>query len=115
MNAIRNKVSLIGRLGTQPEVVTFDSGRVVAKFSLATNEGYKGKDGVWVENTQWHNLRAWGKTAELVSKLLVKGQEIVVEGRIVNDSYETKKGEKRVSTLIEVNEFLMLSSKSGNA
>jgi single-strand DNA-binding protein len=115
MNALRNKVSLIGRLGAQPEVVTLESGKVFARFTLATNESYKGKDGAWKENTQWHNLKAWGKTAELVSKLLAKGQEIVVQGKIVNENYETKTGEKRYSTSIEVNEFLMLSPKSDNA
>ena len=114
MNTLRNKVSLIGRLGAQPEVVTLDSGVKFARFSIATNESYKGKDGAWKENTQWHNLKAWGKTAELVSRLLDKGQEIVIEGKIVNENYETKKGEKRYSTSIEVNEFLMLSPKLEN-
>lgn len=112
MNTLRNKVSLIGRLGAQPEVVTFDSGRTLARFSIATNESYKNKDGEWQENTQWHNLTAWGKTAELIAKLLNKGQEVLVEGRLVNNSYETKEGEKRYGTSIEVNEFLMLSPKS---
>ena len=111
MNTLRNKVSLIGRLGAQPEVVTFDSGRTLARFSIATNESYKNKDGEWQENTQWHNLTAWGKTAELISKLLNKGQEVLVEGRLVNNSYETKDGEKRYGTSIEVSEFLMLSPK----
>ncbi len=114
MNALRNKVSLIGRLGAQPEIVTLESGKVFARFSLATNEGYKGKDGTWKENTQWHNLKAWGKTAEHVSKVLRKGLEIAVEGKIVNENYETKKGEKRYGTSIEVNDFLILSPKSEN-
>jgi len=115
MNALRNKVSLIGRLGAEPEVVTLESGVTFARFTLATNESYKGKDGTWKENTQWHNLKAWGKTAEIVSKVLKKGLEIVVEGKIVNENYETKKGEKRYGTSIEVNEFLILSPKSEDA
>lgn len=115
MNGLRNKVSLIGRLGAQPEVVTLDSGQTFARFTIATNESYKGKDGTWKENTQWHNLKAWGKTAENVSKVLKKGLEIVIEGKIVNENYETKKGEKRYGTSIEVNEFLILSPKSDNA
>ena len=82
MNTLRNKVSLIGRLGAQPEVVTFDSGKTLARFSLATNESYKNKAGEWQDNTQWHNITAWGKTAELVSKMLSKGQEIVVFCRL---------------------------------
>ena len=112
MNTLRNKVSLIGRLGAQPEVVTFDSGKTLARFSLATNESYKNKAGEWQDNTQWHNITAWGKTAELVGKMLSKGQEVVVEGRLVNNNYETKDGEKRYSTTIEVNEFLIISAKS---
>ena len=111
MNTLRNKVSLIGRLGAQPEVVTFDSGRSLARFSLATNESYKDAKGEWQENTQWHNINAWGKTADLVAKLLSKGQEVVVEGKIVNNNYETKEGEKRYGTSIELNEFLLISSK----
>ncbi len=114
MNTLRNKVSLIGRLGAQPEVVTFDSGRTLARFSLATNENYKNKEGEWQENTQWHSITAWGKTAELVAKFLNKGQEVLVEGRIVNNSYETKDGEKRYGTTIEVSDFLMLSPKQTN-
>lgn len=114
MNTLRNKVSLIGRLGAQPELVTLDSGRTLARFSLATNENYKNKEGAWQENTQWHNITAWGKTAELMSKLLNKGQEVVVEGKLVNSSYETKEGEKRFSTAIEVNEFLLLTPKAEN-
>ena len=94
MNALRNRVNLIGRLGAEPEVVTFDSGKTLARFSLATNEGYKNKDGEWQENTQWHNITAWGKTGELAAKMLNKGQEVALEGRIVNKSYETKDGEK---------------------
>ena len=112
MNSLRNKVSLIGRLGAQPEVVSFDSGRTLARFSLATNESYKNKEGEWQEQTQWHNITAWGKTADLIGKLLNKGQEVVVEGKLVNNSYETKEGEKRYGTTIEVNEFLLLAPKN---
>jgi len=114
MNALRNKVSLIGRLGAEPEIVKFDTGRTLARFAIATNESYKNKSGEWQENTQWHNLTAWGKTAELVGKMLTKGQEIVVEGKLVNNSYETKDGEKRYATNIEINEFLIVSPKSAN-
>ena len=111
MNALRNKVSLIGRLGAQPELVTFESGRTLARFSIATNESYKDKSGAWQDQTQWHNIIAWGKTANLVGKILSKGQEVIVQGRLVNKSYETKSGEKRYSTEIEMNEFLALGTK----
>ena len=114
MNALRNKVSLIGRLGAQPEVVTLDSGRTLARFSLATNESYKNKEGEWQENTQWHNITTWGNVAERVASVLRKGQEVVVEGKLVHKSYETKDGEKRYSTTVEVNEFLVISPKNEN-
>ncbi len=112
MNALRNKVSLIGRLGATPEMVTLESGKTLARFSLAINERYKDKQGEWQTQTQWHNMTAWGNTATLVGRLLSKGQEVVVEGRLVNKSYETKSGEKRTSTEVEVSEFLMLSAKN---
>lgn len=111
MNALRNKVSLIGRLGAQPELVTFESGKTLARFSIATNESYKDKSGEWQDQTQWHNIIAWGKTADLVGKILNKGQEVIVQGRLVNKSYETKSGEKRYGTEIEMNEFLALGTR----
>jgi single-strand DNA-binding protein len=111
MNALKNKVSLIGRLGVQPEVVNLDSGKKLARFTLATNENYKNKNGEWQSITQWHSINAWGKLAELVQKLLTKGQEIVVEGKLVNQSYENKNGEKRYTTIVEASEFLVLTTK----
>lgn len=112
MNNLRNKVSLIGRLGAQPEIVTFESGTTVARFNIAVNEGYKDKTGKWKEDTQWYTINAWGKMAELAKNILNKGQEVIVEGRLVNSNYETKAGEKRYSTTIHANEFLVLSPKS---
>lgn len=112
MNALRNKVSLIGRLGAQPELVTLESGKTLARFSLATNERFKDKKGEWQTLTQWHNMTAWGNTATLVGRILSKGQEVIVEGRLVNKSYETKSGEKRYTTEVEVNEFLALTMKN---
>jgi single-strand DNA-binding protein len=114
MNTLRNKVSLIGRLGKQPEITKFQSGSQVAKMSLATREPYKDKNGEWVDNTQWHNVVAWGKQVENVAKLLNKGTEVIVEGRLVNKTYETKTGEKRFSTEIEMSGFLVLTSKATN-
>ncbi|MEY3084483.1 MAG: hypothetical protein RL037_663 [Bacteroidota bacterium] len=111
MNALKNKVTLIGRLGAQPELVTFESGRTLARFTLATNERFKDKNGEWQEITQWHNINAWGKTADLVNRILDKGNEIILEGRLVNQSYENKSGEKRFSTVIEATEFLVINTK----
>lgn len=114
MNNLRNKVSLIGRLGAQPEFLTTENGRSLARFSLAVNSSYKDKTGNWINDTQWHNINAWGKTADLVKNILSKGQEVVVEGKLINRTYETKSGEKRFSTSIEMNEFLILSPKTEN-
>ncbi len=111
MNTLRNKVSLIGRLGAKPELVKFENGRMLSHFSIATNESYKNKEGEWVENTQWHNIKMWGKRAEYVAKNLEKGMELALEGRLVNNMYETKSGEKRYSTEIEMSDYLILSSK----
>jgi single-strand DNA-binding protein len=109
MNTLRNKVSLIGRLGAQPEVVKFESGTMLTRFSIATNESFKDKNGEWQEKAQWHEIKAWGKLGENVSKLLKKGQEVAIDGRIVHKEYENKNGEKRFSTSIEMKEFLLLS------
>jgi single-strand DNA-binding protein len=114
MNTLRNKVSLIGRLGAQPEVTTFDTGRSLARFTIATNESYKDKDGNWKENTQWHVVNAWGTIADRVKNNLNKGQEIILEGRLVHQSYESKSGEKRYGTVIEASEFLLLSQRQDN-
>ncbi len=109
MNALRNKVSLIGRLGANPEVLKFESGSTLARFTLATNEPIK-VNGKWQEQTQWHSITAWGKTAEIIQKILSKGQEIMLEGRLVQQNYETKNGEKRFGTNVELKEFLLLNT-----
>ena len=109
MNALRNKVQLIGRLGQDPEIVNLESGKKLAKFSLATNENYTNAKGEKVENTEWHNIVAWGKTAEIIEKYVNKGQEIAIEGRLTSRSYEDKEGIKRYITEVVCNEMLMLS------
>ena len=108
MNALRNKVQLIGNLGNDPEIVNLDGGAKLAKFSIATNETYKNAKGEKVTDTQWHNVVAWGKTAEIVENYLTKGNEVAVEGKLLHRSYENKEGEKRYITEIKCNELLML-------
>ncbi len=108
MNALRNSVQLIGYLGSDPEVVNLDNGKKLAKFSIATSDSYKNAQGEKVEDTQWHNVVAWGKTAEIVENYLTKGKQVAVEGKLVHRSYETKEGEKRYITEIKCNELLML-------
>ena len=108
MNAIKNKVQLIGNLGQDPEIVTLENGNKLAKFSIATNESYKNKEGEKVTETQWHNVVAWGKTAEIVENYLAKGKEVAVEGKLMHRTYETKDGEKRYVTEVRCNELLIL-------
>ena len=108
MSTLRNKVQLIGNLGNDPEIVNLDSGKKLAKFSIATNETYKNNKGERVTDTQWHNVVAWGKTAEVIENYVTKGKEVAIEGKLPSRSYETKQGEKRYLTEIVCNELLML-------
>ena len=94
-----------------PEVKSISNGSKLAKFSLATNETYKNVKGEKVTETQWHNLVAWGKTAEIAEKYLEKGKEIAVEGKIVSRQYDDKEGNKKYITEIVINDLLILSSK----
>mgnify|MGYP006257453091 FL=1 len=107
-----NKVMLIGRLGKDPEMQYFESGAVKAAFSLATSERYKNREGQQVENTEWHNLVLWGKSAEIAEKYLRKGKQIYVEGSIRNRSWEAQDGSKRYITEINVQSFKMLGSRA---
>lgn len=111
MNTLRNSVKLIGHLGQKPEIKDLENGNKVARFSMATNDSYKNKAGEKVENTEWHSLVAWGKTAELAEKFLEKGKEIAIEGRLTHRSYDDKDGVKKYITEVVVNEFTMLGSK----
>jgi single-strand DNA-binding protein len=111
MSTLRNKVQLIGNLGNNPEVITLESGKKVAKFSIATNENYKNAQGEKVTDTQWHNVVAWNKTAEIIEKYLEKGNEVAVEGKLTSRSYDTKDGDKRYITEVVCNEILMLGGK----
>ena len=88
--------------------MNLDSGKKLAKFSIATNETYKNNKGERVTDTQWHNVVAWGKTAEVIENYVTKGKEVAIEGKLTSRSYETKQGEKRYLTEIVCNELLML-------
>ena len=111
MNTLRNKVQLIGNLGNKPEIITLESGKKLAKFSIATNESYKNSQGEKVTNTEWHNLVAWGKTAEIAENYLEKGKEIAIEGKLTTRSYDDKDGNKRYITEVVVSELLLLGTK----
>jgi len=111
MSTLRNKVQLIGNLGNDPEIIKMESGKTLAKFAIATNENYKNASGEKVTDTQWHNVVAWGKTAEIIEKYVTKGKEIAIEGKLTSRSYDTKEGEKRYITEVVCNELLMLGAK----
>ena len=111
MSTLRNKVQLIGNLGKAPEIITLDSGKKLAKFSIATNETYKNAQGEKVTDTQWHNVIAWNKTAEIVEKYLDKGKEIAIEGKVTSRSYDDKDGNKRYITEVVCDELVMLGAK----
>ncbi len=111
MNAMKNKVQLIGRLGADVELKTVTGGKAMAKFSLATNESYKNAKGEKVDETYWHNLVAFGKTAEIIHKYTKKGSEIGIEGKLVSRSYDDKEGQKRYVTEVQVNDVLLMGDK----
>ncbi|ETN93749.1 single-strand binding protein [Zhouia amylolytica] len=108
MKTLRNRVQLIGNLGNDPEIINLESGKKLAKFSIATNDSYRNAKGELIQETQWHNIVAWGKTAEITEKYLNKGKEVAIDGKLTSRSYETKEGTKRYITEISCNELLML-------
>jgi single-strand DNA-binding protein len=110
MKSLRNSVHLIGNLGMDPEVKEVSNGSKLAKFSLATSENYKNKNGEKVEETQWHNLVIWGKLADVAGKYLKKGNQIAVEGKLSNRQYDDKDGNRRFFTEIIVNDLVMLKT-----
>lgn len=112
MSTLKNKVNLIGRVGAKPEMQVFDSGARKVRLSVATNERYKQKNGEWTDNTQWHNVIAWGNQVDRITKVLDKGAEVVIEGRLVNRSYEDKAGVRHFITEIEMSDFLLVSRKT---
>lgn len=106
--SIRNKVNLIGHTGKEVEIVNYDNGSIKATVSLATNDHYKKASGEKVEETQWHNLVAFGKTAEIMQKYVSKGKEIAVEGKLMYRSYDGTDGQKKYFTEIRVEEVVLL-------
>ncbi len=108
MSTLRNKVQLIGHVGNEPEILNLESGKKLAKFSIATNESYKNSKGEKITDTQWHNIIAWGKTAELIENYVPKGKEVGIEGKLTSRSYEDKEGQKRYITEIVCNELLLM-------
>ena len=110
-----NKVILLGRLGKDPELTYIPSGQSVAKFTMATNRSYKDKSGEWKEETDWHNMVAWGKLGEICAQYLAKGRQAYVEGQIRTRSWEDREGKKRTTTEIIASEVVLLGARGEGA
>ena len=107
-----NKVILLGNLGKDPEVKYTPSGMAIASFSLATSSSVKDKDGNWQDKTEWHNIKAFGRTAEIAGEYLKKGRTVYLEGRIHYDSWDDKEtGQKKYMTQILVNELTLVGGQ----
>lgn len=108
MNAMKNKVQLIGHVGQEPEIKTFDGGKKVANITIATNDYYINDKGEKVEQTEWHRVTAWGKVADIIEKYVEKGKEVAIDGKLTHRSYDDKDGVKRYVTEVVVNDILLL-------
>lgn len=105
---MKNSVQLIGHVGQEPEIKNLEGGKKLANISIATNEVYYRENGDKVEQTQWHRVIAWGKTADIIEKFVVKGKEIGIEGKLTHRSYDDKDGIKRYVTEVIANEILLI-------
>lgn len=108
MYAIKNKVQLIGNLGQEPDIRTTETGKKMARFSIATNDIYRNSRGERIRETLWHTVVAWGRLAEIAEKYLTKGREVALGGKLVHREYTDKNGMRRFITEIVLNELLML-------
>lgn len=111
MSTLRNKVQLIGNLGMDPEIINLESGKKLAKFSLATNETYKNETGELMKQTEWHKVVVWGKLVTVVEQYVTKGKEVAITGKLVYRSYEDKDGIKRNISEVVCSDLLLLGGK----
>ena len=102
----------MGNVGQEPTITNLESGKKVARFSIATNEHYKNNKGEKVQSTDWHTVVAWGKTAEIIENYVGKGKEIAIRGKLRTRTYTTDDGNQRYVTEVEANEILLLGNKS---
>lgn len=111
MNTIKNRVQLIGNLGNDPDITVLNSGKKVAKLSIATHDVYRNQAGERIEETIWHQVIAWDRKADLVEKYCRKGSEVVVVGKVVSRTFNDKAGIKRYVTEIVANEVMLIGVK----
>ena len=105
---MKNSVQLIGHVGQEPEIKNLEGGKKLVNINIAKNEVYYRENGDKVEQTQWHRITAWGKTAEIIERFVTKGKEIAIEGKLTHRSYDDKNGEKRFITEVVANEILLI-------
>ena len=106
---MKNLVQLIGHVGQEPEIKNLEGGKKLANISIATNEVYYRENGDKVEQTQWHRVTAWGKTADIIERFVTKGSHVAIEGKLTHRSYDDKDGNKRYITEVVANELVLLS------
>lgn len=109
-----NKVILIGNLGSDPEIRHLESGVAVAKFSVATNENYRDKNGEWQKVTEWHDIAVWRQAAERAAQTLKKGDTVFVEGKLSTRKWEDSDGKPRRTTEVVANYFRVINRRDGD-
>lgn len=114
MNTLHNTVKLIGNLGSDPELIEYQDNYSLVRFRMATDASYKSKEGTWVNKTTWHNIIAWGTQAKNCKEHLKKGSKVILRGKLRNDIYETKEGEKRFKTEVSLVQFILLDNTETN-
>lgn len=115
MNNLKNSVQLIGNLGRDVELKEISTGSKVARFTLATNDYYKNNKGEIVKETQWHSIVSWGKTAELMAKVLKKGSSVVLQGKLIHRTYEDKEGNIKYTSEVKAYEFINMTKAEKEA
>ena len=111
MSTLRNSVQLIGHLGADPEVKNFDSGRKQVIMRMATTERFR-SNGEWKEDTQWHRVVTWNRTADRAEQQLKKGSFVLAEGKLTYRNYEDANGQKHYITEVQLQNFILLDKKS---
>lgn len=112
MRNLKNSVQLIGNLGSDPKISETKNKKKMARMSIATTQTYKNADGEKIEETQWHNIVAWGNKADNAEKYLFKGSELALEGQLVTRSYEDADGVKKYYTEVIISDMVFLSKKA---
>lgn len=115
MKTLFNTVQLIGHLGRKPELITLETGRKLARVSLATNEQYYSSNGEKVSNTSWHNLVAWDKKADFLDRYFAKGNRVLVHGKIETRQYEDRNGVTRNITEVVVSDLMKFDKTESEA